>query len=525
VSMPSNNEKLATCLDQMRDKNIIVIGDIMLDRFVFGSVHRMSPEAPVPVLATEDEKMMLGGAGNVLANLASLGAKAKIISVIGDDEAGRKIQDISQSLQIDASGLVMDSERPSICKTRFIAQSKHLLRVDDEDIKDIASDIQTACIEHLQAHIAQADVLILSDYGKGVLTDHMIKTAIAAAKQHNVSVLVDPKRKDYRIYAGADLITPNRSELSAATNGMAVQSDAEIEAACQLLLNNVAVDAIVATRSEAGISVIERNRTPIHIVHNASLDAVDVSGAGDTVMAVLALAVAVGANLADAAALANVAGGVAVSKVGTSQVTIAELKTALIEGIPVMKALGSGDDSVAGTRNIQQSNILHHPREAYVCDDAAAAAQIKEWQAQGLKVGFTNGCFDILHFGHVSYLNKARDRCDRLVLGLNHDQSVRILKGPERPVNDQDARAAVIGALGCVDMVVFFGATEAGADNTPCAVLEALRPDVIFKGGDYKVEDLPEAKVVLEYGGAVEIMPLYEGHSTTGIIDKMKEAS
>ncbi len=510
MSTPLSNEKQIDALTAIAGKTVLVVGDIMLDQFVYGRVDRISPETPVPILAAERTETMLGGAGNVVANLTALGAKAEIISVIGDDTAGQNVKSLLETLGVSSRGIHIDAARPTICKTRYIGRNQHLLRVDYEDVKDLAAAIETRCLAQIQEAVKAADVVVLSDYAKGVLTSGVIAAVIKAAQKNNTPVLVDPKSNDYTRYNGASIVTPNRTELSAATGGMAVNTDADIEAACALILKDVDIGAIVATRSEAGMSVIERDKAPVHISHNVH-EVYDVSGAGDTVIAVLAAVIAGGSDIVMAATLANVAGGIAVSKIGTSQVKAAEIKAALMGNAPKNQAA-------------MKYETVRNEREPYVCELDAATAQIREWQAQGQRVGFTNGCFDILHFGHVSYLNKARDKCDRLVVGLNHDQSVRILKGADRPVNDENARAAVIGALGCVDMVVFFGATQAGDDNTPCGILGTLKPDVIFKGGDYKVEDLPEAKIVQAYGGAVDIMPLYEGHSTTAIIEKTRKS-
>lgn len=511
MSAASKQEIQLEILTRIAGKTVLVIGDVMLDRFIYGRVDRISPESPVPVLAAESTETMLGGAGNVVANLVSLGAKPVIVSVKGNDEAGSAIDDILRAQNVDTGGMMVDADRPTICKNRYIGRNQHLLRVDFEEVRDLSPALEEKALDFIREALDGADSVVLSDYGKGVLTDKVITETIKAANAKGVPVIVDPKRADYSIYGGATAITPNRKELSAATDGMAVGSDAEIEAACAALLDKVSAEAIVATRSEAGMSAVPRDGAPVHIRHTIH-EVFDVSGAGDTVVAVVAAALGAGAALPVAATLANMAGGIAVSQIGTSQVKTDEIEAALL-----------GGDQETG--QAEEKTARHSTRMPHVCADDAAAAQIRDWQAQGLRVGFTNGCFDILHFGHVSYLNNARDKCDRLVVGLNHDQSVRILKGPERPVNDENARAAVIGALGSVDMVVFFGATAAGEDNTPCGVLDILRPDVIFKGGDYKIEDLPEAKVVLAYGGAVDIMPLYEGHSTTGIIEKSRKSA
>lgn len=343
--------------------------------------------------------------------------------------------------------------------------------------------------------------MVLSDYGKGCLTAAVIGGVIAAARARGLPVLADPKGRDFGKYRGADVITPNRKELAEAT-GMETGTDEALVAAARHVIDRHGFPAVVVTRSEQGMSVIEKDRAEaVHIRSNVR-EVYDVSGAGDTVIATLAASLAAGLPLAEAALLANRAGGIVVGKIGTASIRAKELLT--------------GGDLAMHTQDNGHISAVTDEWDR-------AAQQVREWQKQGLKVGFTNGCFDIIHYGHVNYLNQARQRCDKLVLGLNSDASVRILKGPERPVNDQTARGTVMAALGSIDMVVFFGAEKEGQDNTPCALIDQIRPDVFFKGGDYTIDKLPEAKIVQAYGGVVDIMPLYEGYSTTSTIEKMKK--
>ncbi|MCB9990073.1 MAG: D-glycero-beta-D-manno-heptose-7-phosphate kinase [Rhodospirillales bacterium] len=483
----------------MKQRAILVVGDIMLDRFVYGDAGRISPEGPVPVLAVKRESQMLGGAGNVLANLHGLGVKPHILSVIGEDDAGRQVRELAASCGADPQGLLVSGAVPTIVKTRYIAAGQQLLRADREKAGAVPDSVHTALLAQAKIIMPHVQALILSDYGKGVLTEDVIAALIGLAKDHNVPVLVDPKKTDYSVYRGASVVTPNRKELAESCTGAATETDEDITAAMRHVLTESGIGAVIATRSQQGMSVLEgADAAPVHL-RTTALEVFDVSGAGDTVIATIAAGLAAGANLTEAAMLANYAGGIVVAKVGTAAIRNDELSGAL-----------RGHDTVSRTR------------EAPLLDWGDAAQQVRRWQAQGLKVGFTNGCFDILHFGHVTYINRARDLCDRLVLALNHDRSVQILKGPERPLHDERARASVIGALGAVDMVVLFGASEAGRDNTPCALLEQLQPDIYFKGGDYTIDQLPEAKIVGSYGGRVELMNLYEGHSTTSTIEKMK---
>lgn len=478
--------------------HVLVIGDIMLDTFVYGDVSRISPEGPIPVLSAKREDQMLGGSGNVLANLRALGCHTDIISVVGNDVAGSEISQMVREFDSATEGLIIDEDRPTILKTRYLSQSQQLLRVDHENSVTIDQNIQDKIFDYASKIIGNMQVVILSDYDKGVFAPDLIKRLIKLAKKNKIPVIVDPKGEDFSIYKGATIVTPNKKELSEATENMPVSSDQEIELAAHSLIKRSGVENVIATRSEDGMSVVSKKGLATHLKTQA-LEVYDVSGAGDTVVAAIAGVIAAGGSLDDAANIANVAGGISVSKVGT----------AIVRADEVIKILDQ-DDAASSNRIAQ------------IAEQDAAKEQIRKWQAQGLKVGFTGGCFDILHYGHVNYLNQARDKCDRLVVGLNHDQSVKILKGPTRPVNDQMARATVLGALGSVDLVVFFGAEQEGQDNTPCALVEDLKPDILMKGGDYTLDQLPEGKVVQSYGGKVEIMPLYEGYSTTDIITKSK---
>lgn len=489
---------LVHIIEKMAGSRILVIGDLMLDRFVYGEVTRISPESPVPVLKVTREDKMPGGAGNVLSNLKGLNARATIISLIGQDHDGQLLTNLTESL--GEFCLVETTDRPTITKTRFLATHQHMLRVDEEQTKPLSAETEARLIAAIEAAMPGQQAVVLSDYNKGVLSAPVIKATIAAAKKAGIPVLVDPKGTDYSIYKGADIVTPNRKELAEATHGMATTSDADIEAASRKLISEAGIAAVIATRSQDGMSVIQPDKTPQHLRAQA-LEVFDVSGAGDTVIATVAAALAAGANLHDAATLANLAGAVVVAKVGTAPIRSEELLRAV-----------SGEGTKASAAG-----------QAPLCDWDAARDQIRRWQAQGLKVGFTNGCFDILHAGHVHYLNEARGHCDRLVLGLNHDASVRILKGPTRPVNIETDRATVIGGLGAISLVVLFGAEVQGQDNTPCALIDHIRPDLFFKGGDYTVDQLPEAKIVQAYGGEVRLMGLTAGLSTTNTIKKIGE--
>ena len=473
-------------INGFKGAKVAVIGDIMLDCFVYGDVSRISPEGPIPVLHIEKQQEMLGGAGNVFANLQALGVQTTLIGVIGKDENGKALEKLTD-LEGCKAILIEEKGRRTILKTRYIAQNQQLLRVDSESKAAIDNKTQAEILKKAQKIIKTSNVLILSDYNKGTLTPDLIQSLIQFANDNKVKVIVDPKGTDYSIYKGAYVVTPNKGELSAAS-GMATDSDDNVSQAAQKIIHEAGVDNILATRAADGISVVEHDGQITHFPTQA-LEVYDVSGAGDTVVAVTAASLAVGSDLKAAAQLANKAGALVVAKLGTATISAKEL---------------AGADTGS----------------ALVEDWDLAKEMIAEWKNKGLKVGFTNGCFDIIHHGHVSYLAQAKERCDRLIIGLNHDQSVKILKGELRPINDEQARASVLKALASVDMVVSFGAQKTNEDNTPSAVIGELKPDVIFKGGDYTIDQLPEAKVAMAYGGTVDIMPLYEGYSTTNIIKK-----
>ncbi|MGE4312836.1 MAG: D-glycero-beta-D-manno-heptose-7-phosphate kinase [Pseudobdellovibrionaceae bacterium] len=471
---------------------IVILGDVMLDSYIYGTINRISPEAPVPVLAKTNETSMLGGAGNVVQNILALGVQPATLSVIGDDSTGK---DVCARIR-DTSGLVLSTTRPTTTKTRFVCGSQQLMRLDAETTAPLSAEDEAALLAKIPAALKGASVLVISDYGKGVLTQAVLDTAIKAAIAAAIPVIVDPKGTDFSKYKGASYVTPNLKELSGVQRKEIGQDDALIAAEAEALRAAHDFTGVLVTRSEKGMSLITEGNA-VHIPTHVA-DVYDVSGAGDTVVAYFALSLACGLTAEEASTLANSAAALAVRKKGTSTVSLSELTGGMIAGM---------DGTVSPHLNWEET-----------------ARQIKEWQAQGLKVGFTNGCFDIIHYGHVNYLNEARKMCDRLVLGLNHDVSVKILKGESRPINDEVARARVMGALGSVDCVVLFGATKEGEDNTPCALLDAVRPDIIFKGGDYTIDQLPEAKVVHAYGGEVALMNLYEGYSTTNIIKKSQAA-
>jgi len=404
----------------MKSAPVLVIGDIMLDKFIYGNVERISPESPVPVLSIKREDQMLGGAGNALANLAGLRAAPHIISVIGEDDEGESLKSQLKSLNIDDKNLIIEKNRPTTVKTRYLAGHQQLLRSDFEHKTPMAESTSEAVLAKAKALIPNVKALIISDYGKGLLSKDLIADIVKTANNAKVPVIVDPKGQDFSIYAGATAITPNKKELSEATKGSAVEQDADIITAANELIETCDIQSIIATRSKDGMSVIEKGKEPLHL-RSSDIEVYDVSGAGDSVIATIAASLAAGGTLQDSASLANIAGSIVVTKVGTAPIRSNELTEALDSDL--------GDVLV---KHYAKSKTLLRQADCLQWDEAAE--RIKRWKAQGLKVGFTNGCFDILHSGHVRYLDQAREMCDRLVLGLNSDSSVKILKGPTRPI-------------------------------------------------------------------------------------------
>ncbi|HLG89788.1 MAG TPA: D-glycero-beta-D-manno-heptose-7-phosphate kinase [Alphaproteobacteria bacterium] len=470
-------------LDRAGAATVLAVGDLMLDRFISGKVHRISPEAPIPVLAVDRDTSMAGGVGNVVSNVRSLGGRAELVAVVGNDAAAGMLASILEPAS--GIGLVTDRSRPTAVKERFIAGGQQLLRADYEQVRTVSVEIEDLLIAEIQARLPHAGALVLSDYGKGVLTERVLASAIASAKKRGIPIIVDPKGADYARYRGATAVTPNLKELAEASGGI-VSGDEAVVVAARRVIKDAGILAIVATRGGEGLSVVPAKGEVVHVRAEAR-EVFDVSGAGDTVVATLALALAVGMELGEAATLANLAGGVVVGKVGTAPATAEELRHAA-DG-------GRGEGKVVGF--------------------AALIERVERWRRRGLKVGFTNGCFDLLHPGHLSLLRQARAASDRLVVGLNSDASVRRLKGTGRPVSDEASRATVLGAVSDVDAVAIF------EEDTPIKLIEAIRPDVLIKGADYAVEQIVGADFVLSYGGKVVRAELAPGHSTTATVAKI----
>lgn len=472
-----------------RNARVLVVGDVMLDRFVYARVSRISPEAPVPVLAVEREMATLGGAGNVARNIASLGGHATLIGGTGKDAAGARIGDLLSREPGIANALLASEGARTTEKIRYIADQQQVMRADVETPWPEAGDGRA--LAAARDAIAGHDVMVISDYAKGFLPPALVKDLIALGRTQGKPVIVDPKGADLERYDGATIITPNSREAGLATV-LESGRDAAVAAAAQNLLARLpGLNAALITRGAAGLSLAVRDRGIIHIAGRPR-EVFDVSGAGDTVVAALALGLAAGGGLETAARLANIAAGIAVTKVGTAAVTADEIAAEL-----------QGRQLESAERKIVSADRAHE--------------WLKLWRAKGGKIGFTNGCFDLVHPGHISLLTQARAKCDRLVVGLNSDASVRRLKGAGRPVQDETARAIVLASLAMVDLVVLFG------EDTPDSLIQQLRPDVLVKGADYKREDIVGADFVSSYGGEIVLADLVPDRSTSDLISRARE--
>ena len=470
---------------------VLCVGDVMLDHFVYGTVDRISPEAPIPVLKVTRESQMLGGAGNVVRNIAALGATATLIAVVGDDASGHTISRLIRDEPRLEASLVTVAHRQTSLKVRHIAGNQQMLRTDRETAAPLAQEDEDRVIRAVEGELASTHIVILSDYAKGVLSKRVIEKICTAAHAQNKIVIADPKSADFKRYQGVNLLTPNAKELAVAT-GEAVTDNASAEKTAAIALASVQLDAVLVTRSEQGMTLVESGTPAVHYPTQAR-EVYDVSGAGDTVIATLAVAIGAGASLATAASLSNIAAGIVVGKAGTAVVRPDELSQAL------------HDEGLKGV-------------EAKIKTLTTALDLAATWRSRDLKLGFTNGCFDLIHPGHVSLLRQARAQCDRLIVGLNTDDSVRRLKGPGRPVNTELARAIVLAALESVDMVILFDAP------TPIALIQALRPDVLVKGADYTLDQVVGGDVVTSYGGRIHLAELTPGQSTTRIVERLSSS-
>lgn len=460
--------------------NVLVVGDVMLDRYWRGSTKRISPEAPVPVVRVAECDERPGGAGNVALNLVSLGVHTHLVSVVGTDDAGKSLVRTLNSANVDCH-LISDPNLPTTMKLRVLSQQQQLIRLDfeAENVSNPDWDTTKIAIKWLK----KVDAMIISDYGKGALSN--ISDLISKAREHNVFVLVDPKSTDFSCYHGASVITPNYAEFESVVG--TCDNDRELIEKAQHLLQAHDIDALLITRGSQGMTLVERHTTAVHLPAHAR-EVFDVTGAGDTVISMLAAGLAAGSSLVDAAGLANLAGSIAVAKLGAATVTVPELRW-------IMRSYGDHDGGV-----VTEEQLLNVVAKA---------------KAQRETVVMTNGCFDLLHAGHVLYLQQAKALGHRLIVAVNDDASVKALKGVGRPINSLSRRMAVLAALGVVDWVVPF------SESTPARLISQVLPDFLVKGGDYQPEELAGADTVIENGGKVKILPYIDGCSTTQMVESI----
>jgi D-beta-D-heptose 7-phosphate kinase/D-beta-D-heptose 1-phosphate adenosyltransferase len=475
--------------DQTR---ILVIGDMMLDRYVWGSVRRISPEAPVPVVKVQRTSETLGGAGNVANNLSALGCSVTVIGMCGRDTKAASLKQLLSEKSI-RHRLVEDAAQPTITKTRIIAGKQQVMRLDEETVHRPCASQLKQVKDHLAQELKHCQVVILSDYGKGLLNSQaLVQEIIDRANGYQRPVLVDPKAGQWDRYRNATCITPNTCELEAASGNALERDEDLLIAQARQIRNRLGLKWLVVTRGAKGMCLVGPKGDVMRIAAQA-LEVYDVSGAGDTVVATLAAALAVGATFKEAARVANTAAGIVVGKFGTQPILNSELSTAL--------------QFAHGPR--------HYPFSAVkMVTEDAASAKVHQWRNADDQIVFTNGCFDLLHPGHISLLYQARALGDRLIVGLNTDASVRRLKGSKRPVLSERDRAAMLSALACVDLVVCFD------EDTPLDIIKALKPDIIVKGSDYKLEDVVGKEVVEAYGGSVKLVALVKGYSTSRLTSK-----
>jgi D-beta-D-heptose 7-phosphate kinase / D-beta-D-heptose 1-phosphate adenosyltransferase len=481
-------EALFRILNGFRAARVLVLGDVMLDRFVYGSAERISPEAPIPVVNVERFLDMPGGAANVARNIAAMGAQVVLLGVVGEDVWAEDLRtQLASSPTIEAH-LIADSSRPTTVKTRYVADGQQVMRADRESRVALAADIERNLLDVFSVALRDAAVIVLSDYAKGVLSDSVTRAAIDIARSAGKTIIVDPKSKDFGKYRGATILTPNRLELQQACGQECIADEQVVDGARRILERKIC-DVMIVTRGKDGMSVVQAGGAAVHLP-TAARQVFDVSGAGDTAVAAISLGIAVGAEVGEAAALANIAAGIVVGKRGTATVTSVEILSALTP-------LDGRTD----------------PQKIFALDTVLQLA--RSWREQGLKIAFANGCFDLLHPGHISLLEQARRSADRLIVGLNADLSIRRLKGPNRPVQSEVARATVLAAIKSVDAVVIF------AEDTPINLIETLEPDVLVKGADYTLDKVVGADFVIGRGGKVVLAELVNGHSTSDTVKRV----
>lgn len=480
--------RLIRALSKLKGAKVLVMGDIMLDEHIWCKVNRISPEAPVPVAEVTSVTYAPGGAGNAANNIQALGGDAHLVGVIGTDNDAEKLRKVLEEKNINTDFLVSDPERPTTLKTRIIAHGQQVVRVDHEQKKPVSAQIAARILEAVELKLKEVDAVLISDYVKGVVTPDITRKVITATKAFGKIIAIDPKGKDYSQYRGATIITPNRQGAEGVT-GVPIVSDENAARAGRKLLQGLDLAYVLITRGEDGMTLIGKVGMIAHIPA-VTTEVYDVTGAGDTAVATLTLALAAGVGVEEAARLANLAAGTVVRKVGTA---------------------------VATTEEIEQA-IRYNTREGFnrkIVSLEELKRIVTDLKEKSRKIVFTNGCFELLHFGHVKYLQEARSLGDVLIVGINSDDSVKKIKGEKRPIMPEEDRAQIVAALESVDYVVVF------SETTTKRLIEVLKPHIHVKGGDYQLKDLPETEVVKSYGGEVVVVGEIEGKSTTGIIESI----
>lgn len=487
---------LMDLVQNLGQPRVLVVGDLMLDRYVWGDAERISQEAPVILLHADRREERLGGASSVATMLRALGARVSLAGIVGDDGDGRRIAQMVSDLEIDREAVLADGQRPSTVKERYIGRAQHrhpqqMIRVDYEVRAPVSGRLETELLQAIDRQLRKTDIVLISDYDKGVCTPALLAATIAAARARGVRVLADPIRgKDYRKYRGCSAMTPNRLEAGLAT-GRTIDHTAQALQAGAELQENLDLEAAIITLDREGMAMVHRDGRR-QVFATRPRQVYDITGAGDMVLSVLGMALAAGADYDAAIRLANIAGGLEVEKIGVATVTRDEILRDLLRQAPV------------GNQKVLTRETL--------CRELDSRRRL------GQRVAFTNGCFDVIHAGHVQYLQEARAQADLLVVGVNSDVSVRALKGKGRPVHDSEARTTVLAALQAVDYVTIFG------EATPLELIRALRPDVLVKGADYRKDEVVGADVVEASGGRVYLAPVREGFSTTRVLERLGAA-
>ncbi|MAZ07687.1 MAG: D-glycero-beta-D-manno-heptose-7-phosphate kinase [Rickettsiales bacterium] len=471
---------------KFKDLRILCVGDIILDTYSKGEITRISPEAPIPVLRLDEESNTIGGCGNVARNICSAGGMCHLISVIGSDEEAKILKNLLKDFKKLSFDLIVESSRCTTKKKRYVSGNQQILRVDKENVSQISGKTNQKILEKFNQLIKKCEVVVISDYNKGVLNRNLISNIIKISKQNNKIIIVDPKRKDFSIYSNADIITPNFKELLQATNFPedSENSDKLVEKLSKTIARKYSFSNVITTRSSKGMTVMSKNKS-VNLSSEAK-EVFDVSGAGDTVVAYLSVELSRGKKIIHAAKIANSAASVAVGKFGTASVKRQEIKKKF-----------EVEDKVSSL--IKAKQLLKD------FDDKI--------------IGFTNGCFDLVHTGHIEFLKQARSQCDILILGLNSDSSVQKLKGKNRPIVPQNERATILENLNFVDLIIIF------YELTPIKLIESLKPDIIFKGKDYKISDVVGSESIKKWNGKVKLVPLIKGNSTSNIVKRIKDGS